>query len=98
MDLLYSSTLLLSLIAGGAAILLSLVRWPRVAGFLTMIGTLSLVVSVAVHWIWGHGQSSPEPMTIGSFVANHMAFVWTGVVVLSAFLLTLRAGRLESSG
>ena len=107
MDTVYSSTLLVSLVLGGVAVLLGLyARFRsapsspagRLARGAVLFATLSLVVSVVVHWIWGHGPSSLEPMTAGPFIQNHAAFLVSGLLVTVGWVLGLRLNGDDHQG
>ena len=102
MDLLYSVSLLVSLIMGGAGTLLGLIalqgRWPRRtlirAGLAAVaLGALGLLVSVTVHWHWGHGPASPEPMNSAQFIDAHAAFPVAGAIIVAGLVLLLSAKR-----
>ena len=102
MDALYSTTLLFALIAGGAGAV-NLVRLviakPRRAALARIslgCGVLSLaagLVSLGVHFLFGHGPNSPEPMRALSFLAHHRAFWAVGVLAALSFYSWRRALR-----
>jgi hypothetical protein len=102
MDFLYSISLLLALIAGVSALALI------IAGFLNQsrrvlltelgklavrISALSLILSVMVHWHWGHDVSSLEPMSFRLFVESHPAFLVAGAIIAIGLLLSLRGRK-----
>ncbi len=107
MDGVYSSSLLVALMAGVAALLLGVAGlrkpggwWPspRLTMGVVLLAAASLLTSVAVHWTWGHGRSSPEPMGVGPFLENHLAFLWTGLMIVGGLVLALRARGRTADG
>ena len=102
MDFLYSAALLISLIAGCTGLLLGLTVivsarsrsvLSSAALFSVRLATICLAVSVLVHWFWGHGPASPEPMTLNSFVDAHPAFLVAGTAIGIGLMLTIYARR-----
>ena len=65
---------------------------PAATGAL-VLGAASLVVSVGVHWRWGHGSASAEPMSAARFVGEHPAFLVAGFVLVVGITLVGRAAR-----
>jgi hypothetical protein len=97
-DTLYSTTLLVALISGGAGVLtlvqlaLGRRKQPLLARALARTalycGVLALaagLLSLGVHFFSGHGPDSPEPMRALAFLAHHRAY-WA-VAVLAALSL-----------
>ena len=92
-DTVYSLTLLGSLVAAVVS-LAAAIRYRRFAIGALVIALLFGAVSVAVHATIGHGADSPEPMSVGQFVANHKAYVVVAALaVLTTVLLKLRTPR-----
>jgi len=98
MDSIYSLSLLLSLIAGGlGAIIFALVAvrpnqarkfgpgvvlGPLVCG---AIALLSGVISVLVHFIFGHGPDSVAPMSTWQFFWHHKSYWFVLLFTLLAY-------------
>lgn len=102
MDFLYSFSLLTSLVAGCAGVLLGvlalLMRAPgrplvRAGLSAVVLAALGLLTSVTVHWHWGHGPASAEPMGVARFMASHTAFLVTGTIITVGLVLVLYARR-----
>lgn len=102
MDLLYSYTLLISVILGGVSVLIggiamlghgsgrNLVRLGLSA---VAFAVLSLATSVAVHRHWGHGPTSAEPMGFARFAGSHAGFLVASVIIGLGVILMLYARR-----
>ena len=102
MDFLYSCSLLISLVAGSAAVLTgmlailrrgpgsSLIRAGLSAAALAAFG---LVVSVAVHWRWGHGPTSAEPMALTRLVGSHTGFLLAVIIIVVGLATVLYARK-----
>ena len=102
MDFLYSCSLLVSLAAGSASLLIGIVAvLSRRANLLFIRAGLSavalaligLAVSVKVHWRWGHGPASAEPMGVARFFGSHTAFLVAGLIMIVGLVLVLYARR-----
>lgn len=102
MDPLYTTTLLISLLTSGGALLLGVVgTLSRVSRpgldatgrILAWIATISLAVSIGVHWPFGHGAGSPEPMGPARFGSEHPAFLLAAVLAITAALLNRPSNR-----
>lgn len=91
MDLAYSTTLIVALIAGVLA-LLRVLPGPAVL-FALVLGTLCLVTSVVVHLLWGHGPETPAPMDFERLVLEHEAFSVAAVILASGYMLNSCAAR-----
>ena len=96
MDTLYSLSLLVSLLAGGAGLVLSALTavssrplpWKiRHCLLVTLVGIAALAVSVSVHRFWGHGPASAEPMAGQQFLGEHTAFVVSGAVLAAGLVM-----------
>ena len=107
MDFLYSSSLLIALVAGSAGVLTGLLALFDIGsrGFLIRAGlsastlaVFSLVISVGVHWQWGHGASSAEPMHTSQFVESHPAFLVTGGIIALALVALLFVRHRQRAG
>lgn len=105
MDTLYSLSLLISLIVGGvgALIFVLLLIWPKykqqlgarvtlVPLFCGVTALLFGLISVCVHFIFGHGPESADTMVASRFLRHHKAY-W---FVLVFTLLSYSAWRLAS--
>ncbi len=89
MDTLYSLTLLISLVSGGLAIVLSILsRSPRV---LIILAIAALTVSVLVHFAAGHRPGTPEAVSLPEFLHLHPAFIIAAL--LPAIAATLKRLR-----
>jgi len=104
MDFLYSSSLTISMVAGCAGVLvgvLALLQHARGsllvrAGLLAItLAALGLSTSVAVHWHWGHGPTSPEPMGVARFIGSHTAFLVASIILVVGLAVVLYARRRE---
>jgi len=104
MDFLYSSSLTISMVAGCAGVLvgvLALLQRTRGsllvrAGLLAIaLAALGLLTSVAVHWHWGHGPTSPEPMGVARFIGSHTAFLVASIILVVGLAVVLYARRRE---
>ena len=102
MDLLYSSSLFISLVAGSTAVLIGVLALPGTglarsligAGFWAVaLAVLSLLTSVVVHRNWGHGPASAAPMDGAQFVGNHTAFLVAGAIVVIGLMVLFWARR-----
>lgn len=103
MDSLYSWTLLIALVtavAGTSTAIVALFRkaaagrtWTRAASAILALAALSLLVSLSVHWRWGHGATSDEPMDVPAFAAAHPAFFVAGGLVIVGSACAAVAGR-----
>lgn len=101
MDLIYSGSLLISLVAGGLGLavgLLVTIGQPRPfflrAGLAIVSAALAcLGISVGVHWFWGHGAGSLEPMGTAAFSSSHPAFGVGALLAAAGLTLVLRARR-----
>ena len=101
MDILYSCSLLIALLAGGVAVLLGILAvlrigpdWLRVAGMSAVaLAVLGLVTSVAVHRHWGHGPASAEPMDAARFVSSHPGFLVASIVIVAGLVVLGYARR-----
>ena len=102
MDFLYSCSLLISLVGGSAAMLIGILAmvWREAGLSLIRAGlpavalaALGLVVSVAVHWHWGHGPTSVEPMDVALFVDSHVAFQAAAIIMVLGLILVLCTRR-----
>mgnify|MGYP003481577930 FL=1 len=58
-----------------------------------VFGTLSLVSSVVVHLLWGHGPTTPAPMDFARLVLEHEAFPVAAAILASGFMLNAYAAR-----
>lgn len=95
MDALYSATLFIAIAAVAVACLAALYALMRsgpqrrLANFVTLLAAVaalaSVVVSIAVHFAFGHSEASPEPMSVAEFTAEHKAF-W---VVLGLLMVAM---------
>ena len=101
MDFLYSSSLLISMVAGSAAVLIGMLAIFREGAGSSLIraglsavavAAFGLVVSVAVHWRWGHGPTSAEPMPLARFVGSHTGFL-LAIIIIVVGLATLLYAR-----
>jgi uncharacterized membrane protein len=111
-DLTYSITLIVALIAGVLALLQGFnalrrrdarksaerSHWARLLGGravfgVLVLGTLSLLSSVVVHLLWGHGPTTPAPMDFEGLVLEHEAFPVAAVILVSGFMLNAYAAR-----
>lgn len=118
MDLAYSITLTVALIAGVLALVqgFSVLRrggarkspaqshWDRllcrraICGVL-VLGTFSLVSSVVVHLLWGHGPAARAPMDLGRLLREHEAFSVAAIVLaLGCMLNAYAATRPRNKG
>lgn len=102
MDLLYSLSLLISLICGGLGCLIGglatfgrhiSLRLVRLGLAATAVAAVSLVTSIVVHRHWGHGSNAIEPMAIARFAGSHTGFLAAIVVIVVGLMLLLRARR-----
>ena len=97
----YSYSLLISLISGCAGVLIGVLtmvrrgsrsRLIRLGLPAVVLAALSLVISI-VHWRWGHGPPSAEPMGIVRFAGSHTGFLAASVVIVVGLVLVLYARR-----
>lgn len=58
-----------------------------------VLAAFGLVISMVVHWRWGHGPTSTEPMDLPQFVGFHTAFLVAGVVIVIGLVVLLYARR-----
>lgn len=102
MHFLYSHSLLISLIAGVASILLGISamlgrnpgsRLIRLSISAAVLAAISLVISIVAHRHWGHGPASAEPMDIVRFVGSHIGFLSASAVIIVGLALALYARR-----
>ncbi|HEY8586889.1 MAG TPA: hypothetical protein VIL60_09205 [Rhodanobacter sp.] len=102
MDFLYSSSLLISLGAGGIGLAIGAIAafkcsvgvpLLRAGLFASSIAAVALTASVAVHWHWGHGNGSAEPMGLAQFSDAHPAFLVAVSIIVPGLLLLFRARR-----
>jgi hypothetical protein len=102
MDFLYSCSLLISLVAGSAAVLIGIFAmlriWPlapliRTGLLAVALAVLGLAISVAVHWRFGHSSTSAEPMGVARFVGSHPAFLMASIIVVVGLVVVLYARR-----
>lgn len=77
----------------GASGLSYATRLVRISSLLIVLGIVAGAVSVVVHSYWGHGPSSPEPLSAGAFIRAHPSYVIDVVLLCVAFALALRARR-----
>lgn len=98
MDFIYSSSLLISLLAGSAGALIGVLALLGSKAGRSLIGAglsavalalLALVISVVVHWQWGHGPTSASPMNAADFVGAHTAFLVSGVIIVVGLVVLL---------
>jgi hypothetical protein len=106
-DTLYSLTLLLSLAAGGAAILFAGIgrwgaagessRWRRRQGWSSAVSGGALVVSFGVHLAFGHTPGSDRALGVGEFLGEHPSFLFAAALPLLAWIpWTTRRGMRTS--
>lgn len=106
MDTLYSLSLLAALTFGGvgATLLVWILARPgrdstsakRIAGASLFFFVTTIFcggVSLAVHQIFGHGPSTPEPMTAARFFIFHKAYWLVLALALSSLLGAAIASR-----
>ena len=97
MDLAYSITLIIALITGVLALLQGFLalrrRDARKSVGVLVFGALSLVSSVVVHLLWGHGPTTPAPMDFARLVLEHEAFPVAAAILASGFMLNAYAAR-----
>jgi len=102
MDLLYSYSLLMSLVSGGLGCMIgglavfgrdSSPHLVRLGLSATAVAALSLATSIVVHWHWGHGPAGTEPMGFARFAGSHTGFLAASVVVVVGCVLLLHARR-----
>lgn len=102
MDLLYSYSLLMSMIFGGVSVLIGAIaalrqgsgqRLVRLGSSAVAVALLSLVVSIVVHRHWGHGPTSAEPMELARFVGSHAGFLAASAIIGLGVVLILYARR-----
>lgn len=99
-DFLYSTTLMLALAAGGAAILAAAVRrwgsggqgWNRAVQVGAGVAWAALFVSFFVHLARGHTPGGPAALPVREFVLEHEAFVAAALLPGLALLLGRRGG------
>jgi hypothetical protein len=105
MDMLYTSSLLLALIAGGVGLVLgiatsrvrgSVSSLPNWALFALAISALALAVSISAHFIWGHGSSSAEPMRFVRFVELHPALLVAAIIIAVGLVVAFQSLRAKS--
>jgi hypothetical protein len=96
MDALYSNALLaaLALSATGALAGFLVLRRPgiklrRITVLCTILALVSGMVSFMVHLRYGHGPSTPEPMSLGRFVGVHPAYIVVVMLSILGFIATL---------
>jgi hypothetical protein len=58
-----------------------------------VVGASSLVVSVAVHWRWGHGPAGAEPMDVAQFLSEHEAFPLAACALVAGLVAVGCAAR-----
>jgi hypothetical protein len=102
MDFLYSCSLLISLIAGSAAVLigmLAILRGGPGSSFIraglsaVALAAFGLLVSIVVHWRSGHGPTSAEPMGVALFAGSHTGFLVASIIVVVGLATVLCAKR-----
>ena|SRR5688572_10125517 len=100
MDFIYSCSLFVSLVAGSLAVLIGVLAIVRNGPSLIRAGlsavslsTLALAISVVVHWRWGHGPASAEPMGVARFLGSHTAFAAAFGVTAVGLVVILYARR-----
>lgn len=101
MDHLYSYSLLIALVAGGAGVLFGAFALVssnskllfRAGLSAVAVGSLGLLISVVAHRHLGHGPASVEPMGTTRFLASHPAFPLTGVIIVVGLVVILCAWR-----
>lgn len=101
MDILYSCSLLIALVAGCGAVLLGILAMLRIgpgwmirAGWSALtLALLSLVTSVVVHSRWGHGPDSTEPMDVARFASAHPGFLVASLIIVAGLVLVWYARR-----
>ena len=101
MDLIYSLTLLVSLVSGSMAVLgaialavragqgLARIRYVRWA---VCVAVLAGLTSFLVHLWWGHTPGSPAALSLWQFVHAHVSFVAAAVLPGIAVVLILWSG------
>jgi hypothetical protein len=101
-DQLYSGTLLVSLLAGGAALLGAMVRrarqcpyerWYRAVASVAGVAWFAAALSFAVHLGWGHTPGGPDALSTWPFILAHKSFLIAAGLPAVARLVNPRVGR-----
>jgi hypothetical protein len=98
-DSLYSWTLLLALVASGVGALLfdyflvmRLIRrgaprvLVRIANIAGSLGLLCMILSIVVHFSFGHAARTQEPPGIAEFLMEHKAYWLVAAFILFSYL------------
>ena len=98
-DTLYSTSLLIALVASGVGslffdyfLVMRFLRRPankRFVRFAYYSGSISIVAaifSVTIHLVFGHGSDASEPMSASAFFLSHKSYWLVAVLALLSFL------------
>jgi hypothetical protein len=98
-DLLYSGSLLLALVASGLGsfffdyfLVMRVLRrtanpkFARFAYYCGSISVLAAILSVTIHFVFGHGSEAAEPMRAAEFFIAHKAYWLVAALALLSFI------------